>query len=1317
MSSGLREALQYYIRYEDYSRFMNSSLNSEEGEQLHENVLEHSSLLKETIEKKEIDAIQSKLESYPEFKNLSIKEKKDRSKWKALIQSIISKEIDVEEFIKKTPLSYPDNISNFKSYISQLINHDVVTICYPLMIKRLSANKKPLIRPVITFKCELTEEGLFTNSFVLNRESLEVMLAEAESCPVEDVRLIAARKYQDIVTAIDSIESSDISQIISLIDQCIKEHIPNWSMKSLLDFREYYGWVMTRRIFITKDELKEIKESIFRKELERLVERQAIHSAPLLSNYVFGNQQALDYQFKPEPSGREYHYGSYTAEYPVNIKQWRIIQSLEHAKLLAVNGPPGTGKTTLIKEMIADYMVRKARLLIEKWDQPWELVDEGQKREHYRSPFGGRNPYSIVITSTNNKAVDNIGIELSEEVDLFTSLSLLSVEGDFPLDEFLDDEIGEYVGDDEALENPTGFISLSQDNVKSVASGFFCARLGNMSNMNEFRHKIFNRLQKGLKHSQIESLKNEAVRAHFKNSMDELDDLQQNIIKFWDLLQHCLSTAILDDNRDLNLSITKCSNEIERIALELEESTIALELLRKHKGIKEEEFKEIEDEHRIRKEEKEVATDNLRQAYDDKQLLTNWSKFPNSLFFLLPKRKRFKKINPSLDFIQEIRIQPLQQEIEKCNSVIDDYKQNHPTLQIEISSTSEKMNETNQKIDELETVITKLNDRLSSLQSLSQQESELIKRLQLPSVIKFSYYELTNTPIVVNHRKHLFELALKVNEQYIIEHRKEIIFNLEKMGEQQRWFQAFYSEKGKRLDNYQEGIKAIWETFFLCFPVATTTLHSFSENLFQQLPELIDTLFVDEAGQIMPHYLCAPLFRARKAVVVGDPEQLEPVRPFTMNLIEESKVDEHLHDKICVLKNNAQDYADRGGDFFEYMGNKKKGVILDEHRRCESNIMKFSNFHVYNEMLHLTKADNLDKLFGANLVAFDIRGLKDQYAHRNRSEIRACQRIVEMLVEKYGVDIRNNIGIITPFSAQARELASAITGIEIGTVHTFQGKEKRFILFSSVVDGIHAKNLGLSYVIGNKPNMLNVAFSRAKEQFIFVGNLETGLASANYLELAIQAIQKNGLIYSLFNEEYEQGVTDSMRNVAYAIYRDEIGISDVDSRFIEVINSELNNNVLLNPKKHHGLMTKALEYCRESLGIVSPWTSSTVMNASFFTLLKAAQDRKVDIRVRFGYQKTKFTIDDIDKIVERDNYSFSNKDATKTALKELRGIIGQGLAYTPPLHTKVMLIDNKILFIGSHNWLSNTGRQAREEISYLITDKQAIEYVKVKFGL
>ncbi|MFF2089848.1 AAA domain-containing protein [Paenibacillus sp. NPDC058174] len=1326
MSTGLREVLQYFIRYEDYSRFMNTSLSAIDGEHLSEETLIKLQEIQDMLDRKQKDAILRKLESYRDIRKKT--NKIMLSRWNESISSVLSGIIDIEDFITNLPFQYPDNRDQFKSYVNQLVTEDEFTICYPLMIKDLPTSKKDrLVRPVITFKSRLTEDGIQVSSFVINRASLEIILAEAEGCPVEDVRVIADKTYTDLCTKIDSIESTQLNQIISLIDQCLNEQITNWKYKSLLDFKTYSGWLMSRRLFITKEGLKEMKETIFKSELERLLERQANCTSSILNKYIFGNRLAVDYTL--EPSEISHHLGSYTADYPVNNKQWRIIQSLQNSQLLAINGPPGTGKTTLIKEMIADAIVRKACLLINVWDQPWELIDAGQIRAYYQSPLAGKNPFSMVITSTNNKAVDNIGIELTNDVNFLNAVALL-IDKDLDNDILStkvssDEESGEYgeelnlVSDDEEEgTNSNGFMISDRIKNESKSQGFFCARLGNMTNMNEFRSNMFEVLTKGLKHPHITSLKNEEVRIMFKSSLTKIEEIHKLIDHFWKLLLICLENGDLDDNRDLLASIENRKREVEKLNEEFNDQVIKQGELIQIKLKREDDIFKLKKLILELESELKAVEENRRQAYADKETLTKWKRFPQKLFSFLPKRKLFLTSNPTLEFIQGTRINPLTQDIK---SIAESLKQSQfqiTNYRSDLLLVNEQLIDVSQRLELLDQSKGLLQKSLSNLEVLFKQERNLKKELQIEKTLSsYSYFELANAPIVVDLRKRLFEEALAVNEQYVIKYSNEIVFNLEKMGEQQRWFKSFYSEKGRRLDQYQKGIRAIWESFFLCFPVATTTLHSFSERLFQSLPGLIDTLFVDEAGQIMPHYLCAPLFRSQKAVVVGDPEQLEPVRTFSLNLIEESNVKEELQDTICILQNSAQDYADRGSEFFEYMGMKKKGIILNEHRRCESNIMRFSNFHVYNEMLSLTKEDNVDKLFGGNLVAFDIRGLKDSFLHRNFSEISACHKIVNLLVQRYGTHILGDIGIITPFSSQAKELASVVTGVEVGTVHTFQGKEKRFILFSSVIDGIHIKNAGLSFVIGSKPNMLNVAFSRAKEQFIFVGNLETGLASGNYLAKAIQMIQQHGVSYSLFNGEYENEKSISRRSEAYAVYQDHHEINGIDSSFIDSVNDLLHANVLLSPKRHHALMIKAIEYCRSSLGIVSPWVNSNVMNESFFLLLKAAKDRQVDIRVRFGYSSSKLTINEIDKIVERDNFSYGNKESIKTALKELHGQLGQNLVYMPPLHTKVLLIDNKILFIGSYNWLSNPGKLAREEISYLITDKQAIDYVKQRFGL
>jgi len=72
-----------------------------------------------------------------------------------------------------------------------------------------------------------------------------------------------------------------------------------------------------------------------------------------------------------------------------------------------------------------------------------------------------------------------------------------------------------------------------------------------------------------------------------------------------------------------------------------------------------------------------------------------------------------------------------------------------------------------------------------------------------------------------------------------------------------------------------------------------------------------------------------------------------------------------------------------------------------------------------------------------------------------------------------------NIRIITPFKDVCRNLKGA------GTIHTMQGKEADIIVF--VLGGV---TKGARAWAASKPNLLNVALTRAKEVIYIVGNRE-----------------------------------------------------------------------------------------------------------------------------------------------------------------------------------------------------------------------------------
>jgi hypothetical protein len=118
--------------------------------------------------------------------------------------------------------------------------------------------------------------------------------------------------------------------------------------------------------------------------------------------------------------------------------------------------------------------------------------------------------------------------------------------------------------------------------------------------------------------------------------------------------------------------------------------------------------------------------------------------------------------------------------------------------------------------------------------------------------------------------------------------------------------------------------------------------------LFPTEEKQFDLVIVDEAGQCRVDDALPLLYRARKFMVVGDEKQTVLAKDSVIDdyLFREFNLEEHLHSV------QARGMKGGGSHIFGLVKSiKQAGVMLDEHYRCPPDIIRYSNEYVYNSDL------------------------------------------------------------------------------------------------------------------------------------------------------------------------------------------------------------------------------------------------------------------------------------------------------------------------------------------------------------------------------
>ncbi len=295
--------------------------------------------------------------------------------------------------------------------------------------------------------------------------------------------------------------------------------------------------------------------------------------------------------------------------------------------------------------------------------------------------------------------------------------------------------------------------------------------------------------------------------------------------------------------------------------------------------------------------------------------------------------------------------------------------------------------------------------------------------------------------------------------------------------------------------------------------VATTLAKVSTSELFRQ--HEFDVLVVDEASMAnIPQLLVAASHAKKRIVIAGDPMQLPPI-----SVAEEPEARAFMELDIFSLVSGAK----TSSALFEWHDqHPEKTYFFDQQYRMRDRLAKVISSVFYDGRLRTNVSDsNVHSEHGdgalpiesppATIINTESRDpfvIQEEGARGFRpvNPVHAdavSQTILKILQKGW---TPHDIGVIVPFRHVANQLMKrwsqeGLGDVEVGTIHTFQGREKPIILFDTVMSGDRSSSKGerhytvrpLDETKNENPlhvqRLLNVACSRAKEELLIFADM------------------------------------------------------------------------------------------------------------------------------------------------------------------------------------------------------------------------------------
>ncbi len=759
--------------------------------------------------------------------------------------------------------------------------------------------------------------------------------------------------------------------------------------------------------------------------------------------------------------------------YPlVTLQQTAVnltASELKNGGILAVNGPPGTGKTTLLRDVVAHVVTERARIMATYHD-PEDAFTNSNERVKRGQAFLWMykldeclRGFEMVVASSNNKAVENVSAELPG------------------VDSVAEDAFSDGY-----------FKTISDALLEQDTWGLVAAVLGNSKNRWKFSQKFWWDEDTGLTHY-LKHCAGSRPMVHYKDDEGASQERPPYIVtrenppsdkseansRWLKAKAHFKKVEKqVTDNMALMIQVAKVCSNVAVLKSNLLHLQSQLEL----------ESDKLAGLHKIRVEIGDKVTD-LKSVLSGIQ--ADYERVCSARPGLLSRlfsRQKYK------DW------EPIQAAVKQDLSVANNHLEGAAAQQKEIEKAT----------DNAQLLVASLQqsiiDKKASFDKYTA-ELDVFQKTHNGQFIDDDFFEknyvdrqvaapwLDNAMARV--RQDLFEASLALHRAFIDAAAKPIRHNIGLLLDS-------YGAKSLGTVKRDVLIPQLWSTLFLVVPVISTTFASVGRMFGRLGSESLGWLLIDEAGQALPQAAVGAIMRCKRAVVVGDPMQIEPV----------VMLPDHLTDAICREFNvdetvynapagSAQTLSDSATAYFASFetkfGSREVGVPLLVHRRCEEPMFGISNSVAYEGLMVQAKA-------AKNSPIKDVLGPSRWFHVEGSGQDKWCASegdvVIKILTKLKRSGVVPDIYIVTPFVVVQDRMRQLIrqSGIlenwveeparwpyeRIGTVHTVQGREAEAVIF--VLGAPDAKQTGARNWAGGRPNLLNVAVSRAKETLYVVGN-------------------------------------------------------------------------------------------------------------------------------------------------------------------------------------------------------------------------------------